>query len=46
MIQGEAEVENDAFVVRHIERRESWERWRNTGRDAGMLLMCKDYTEE
>lgn len=33
-------------MVSHLEKVEYWERWRNAGRDAGMLLMCSDDTEE
>lgn len=40
------EAEKDAFVVSHLEKREHLERWRNAGRDVGMLLMCRDETEE
>lgn len=37
-------MERDALVVSHLEKGKYWERWRNAGRDVGMLL--SDNTEE
>lgn len=39
------EADRDALVVSHLEKLEHWEGWRNAGRDAGMLHMCRDDTE-